>query len=847
MARDRVGDVGEYALLVVPHAVAVGVDHRRTHGPRIQDRVVCLRRRYPVVPGRRHAVAAREAGERGIYPLVVPGVEPGKRQLAHSLDVRHVELGRDYVAALAGHPRRVGCRGGRRAEQRVEAVEHLVVVVHSVAVGVGDSRVGRRVARDRSVARDHEALGDRVHVERVEDLSARRGAVPRMARRREVACGPPSVCRPRLLAAVAAGLNAVGDERGAVLEALAAGGEVGAVGARLASDVVYDLDDVPDAGRDGLVVDERPAVPRLGRVRGGVLGAGRVEDREAASVAAAGRGLAEALRVRREQRLGHDVVGAFGHDAAHERGGHVVVAEVTHRLGHVLLVVLESVMVEVHVAQSAEEVVPRAARLRVVDFVVRGVAVPRRVHAARDVDDVRGRGEALPEHAVRYKRGVIKRDVLKLSAGRRDEIPARQFDRYACVLHLPSVGDAVEVGVDRARVHAAAAAAHRAAVVLVAAVDEAEVGVDLVVAEPDRGVREDHAPRAALERVLYAVAVGVGSVLVDVAREEDAPVVCRLGADLHCARVGREVLVPPALVLAGVVLVDRLASAVRVAGVDARELLDPAEVVLVVVERGLRVLVPGVRTSVRAAVHVDFPAVRHAVAVGVGAVRRYGRLVAARLLERGGHGLGYRSGGRFVSGGGGRGFAVGAVGGARDSRIGDVRVARLAGHEGPDGLLVRVVVAVSGRHGRVVYLVPPAIVQQEVLVVVGVRAGVDGLAGLAEQAHLLAVVRGIPAVADVSVRSPVPSRPRVEAEGVADLVVHEHVADLVAEGAVEDLGSGLERKLRLMDDAVDHVAGPDPVGRYGVGYVVAESVDDPLAGAVELRGEAERVGDLDGP
>ena len=360
VAVDRIGDVREYALLVVPYAVSVGVDHGRPHAPRIQDGVVRLGHRYPVVPDGRLASAAGNAGERRVYPLVVPSVEPGKRQLAGALYVLHVELRRDDVASLAHEPRRVVCIRGRRAEDRVEAVEHLVVVVHSVRVGVGDTRVSCRVARYGDVARDHEALGDRVHVERDEELAAGSGAVPGMARRREVAGLPPSGGRPWLLVAVSAVLHAIGDDQGAGLEALLLGGVVRVVRDRLARYVVYDLDDLLDARRDGLVVDERPAVPRLCGVRGGVLRAGGVEDRESASrsVAAAGGSLAEALRVLREERPGRDMVSTLGKEASHERGRHVVVAEVAHRLGHVLLVVLESVMVEVDVAHRAQEVVP---------------------------------------------------------------------------------------------------------------------------------------------------------------------------------------------------------------------------------------------------------------------------------------------------------------------------------------------------------------------------------------------------------------------------------------------------------------------------------------------------------
>ena len=278
---------------------------------------------------------------------------------------------------------------------------------------------------------------------------------------------------------------------------------------------------------------------------------------------------------------------------------------------------------------------------------MRGVAAPCRIHAARNVDECVGRRPAV-EHAVRNKGFVVEGDVPELSAARGDEDPAGHLHRDASVLHFPAVGDSVHVGVDRAGVHAAAAEAHGGDVGGQVAIDKAEVRVDLVVGEPDRVVCEHDAPCAALERVLDAVSIGVVAVLVLVAGVEDASVVRGLRAILHCARICREELVPPSLRLAWVVFEDRFAAHVRIAGVDAGVLLCPAELVVVMVDVGnLGVLVVGDRTHVRVAVHVELPAVGHRVEVGVGAVRRDGRLVAARLVERLGHGLCDFGGGGF--------------------------------------------------------------------------------------------------------------------------------------------------------------------------------------------------------
>ena len=586
------------------------------------------------------------------------------------------------------------------------------------------------------------------------------------------------------------------DKRRAVGEPLLLRGVVYRVGLDLARVGVDDLHDLPDAGRDRLVVDEAPAVPRLGRVRGGRSRIGRVEHREARarSVRVAGR-VAEALRMRGHDPLGRRIVLAFLELAAHEGRRDVVVAEVADRLDEILLVVLESVVVEVDVAARAEQSVVREARVEIfVIVVVDCIALPRRVHAARDVDAVAERDAGV--YSVGYERRLVELDIIDIASARSDDGKIREAHGHARVLHLPSVGDSVEVGVDRARVHAAAAEADGEPVVLGAAVYEAELGQPLVV-----GVGEHDAPHAALDVVGDSVEVSVGSVGVSTAGEDQQGEA--VAEALHRSRIRREELVPPSLRRARMVPVDGFAVLVRVARVHAGVLVDPGDLVAVEVKRTAlaeAVFVRLRRGRVRAAVHVEFPSVRDSVVVGVRAVVDHGALVAAGLAERLREGLRDRGGSRDVCGHGLR------VVGSGDHGVDVVRIRRLAAEERPDGLLGGIEGAVCGGVGRIVDVVVAAVLEKQILVVRLVGTRVHGKAGFVKCVDVLGVVVRVPAARHVAF-DVAPSRARIEAEAVADLVVHQREPQFDLEHVAR-----VERLL-LGDDAVDHAEAPYPVAR----------------------------------
>ena len=650
MAPDGIGHVRYDAFLVVYDSVAVGIGPRRAGRPRIEDGIPRLRRleRHSDGVARGCRLASEESGVGRVYPLVVPCVE---RRTRVERIVGHPILGGDYVARLQSDPRRLGGVRGARAENRVEAVVEFVEVVHSVAVGVGEARIGRGVSADGRCNGDHRA-GYRPHVYRIADLVARDGAVPAAARRGEVAEAAPAVLVPRVLERASARCDVLRGECRSGSEALLLRGVVYLVRLDLARVGVDDPHDLPDAGRDSLVVYEAPAIPRLGRVGGGRSRVRRVEHWEARarSVRLTLR-VAEALRMRGHDPLGRRIVLAFLELAAHEGRRDVVVAEVADRLDEVLLVVLEPVMVEVDVAARTEQAVVREAELWVFEVVEDCVALPCRVHAARDVDAVAERDAGV--YSVGYERRLVELDVLYVASARSDDGKIREAHGHARVLHLPSVGDSVEVGVDRARVHAAAAEADGEPVVLGAAVYEPELGRPLVV-----GVGEHDAPHAALDAVGDSVEVGVGSVGVSAAGEDQQGEA--VAEALHRSRIRREELVPPALGNAGMVAVDGFAVLVDFAGINAGVLVGPCELVAVEVERQRLpkpVFVIRDRRSVRVAVHVEFPAVRDSVLVGVRAVRQDRR--EARLLRelrellrdrRGGRRVCRRSGVRRVRG-----------------------------------------------------------------------------------------------------------------------------------------------------------------------------------------------------
>ena len=202
--------VGQEALVVVPHAVAVGVSHGRTHAPRVEDWVVRLRRLNRAIDRVAGDLArtAESTEIRRVYPLVVPGVEGRPRFNRNG--ILDVELRGNYIAELpqaAGALKSPACRfgsRGRRAEKRVEAMVHLVEVVHAVAVGIGDTRVGRRVARNGvavfglETETNHRVVAVvskryRVQVLRIVELIAGQCTIPRIERRREVTGLPPTL------------------------------------------------------------------------------------------------------------------------------------------------------------------------------------------------------------------------------------------------------------------------------------------------------------------------------------------------------------------------------------------------------------------------------------------------------------------------------------------------------------------------------------------------------------------------------------------------------------------------------------------------------------------------------
>ena len=203
MARHRVGDIGDNALIVVADSVAVGVGHGDALEPGIHDRIVGHRSLDRLSVAGVTACAAFRALEGRINPLVVVRVEGRKRRILHLLHLHLVVNGGDHIALLSEV--RPMCLVGIvigvavvnvRAENRVEAVEHFIEVVHSVAVGIGHSRIGRDVSRNgRSVGH---LLRYGEHVDRSRNDSTYRRAIPGAHGRSEVTEVSPAVNRPRL-------------------------------------------------------------------------------------------------------------------------------------------------------------------------------------------------------------------------------------------------------------------------------------------------------------------------------------------------------------------------------------------------------------------------------------------------------------------------------------------------------------------------------------------------------------------------------------------------------------------------------------------------------------------------
>ena len=249
--------------------------------------------------------------------------------------------------------------------------------------------------------------------------------------------------------------------------------------------------------------------------------------------------------------------------------------------------------------------------------------------------------------------------------------------------------------------------------------------------------------------------------------------------------MGREELVEPARSVARVVRVDRRAAGVGVAGVGARILLHVREAVEVEVAAAQRAeaVFAGVRTRARVAVHVEFPAVRHAVAIRIGAVAEHGGLVAASRVEGVRHRVGDvdRRRVRLVLGILGVRILGARIGGviaivvvvSRRSDH-DRRIRRLRAHEVPGRLPVRLVLRVDDA-------VVQAVLHDEVFVIVVVGARVDRDARRVEERERLVHAR-VPAGRDVAGSVLVPARARIEAERVTHLVVDEHVAGFRIDG-----------------------------------------------------------------
>ena len=451
-----------------------------------------------------------------------------------------------------------GVRGIR--EDRVEAVEHLVVVVHVVAVGVREARVRRGVE--------------------VADGEGQRTGFGRHVRERVHRDG-----RERDALGVARG-------RVVVLPVVGVGGPVPGLEGRVDVDPRLDarlvvegqLAGVGEAGglepahAGGVVVGERRGRGAVGGVRGAVRGV--VDGRQEEEVR---------------------VVVAVGADGAAIDGvvvpGPLVVLEVLHGVDEVLLVVVEAVAV----------VVERALLLGVLVVAGAGVEVGA-VHAAAGEVDGAAAGE------VGVLAGLVGEAALPVGVALR-----------AGVLVFPGVGDVVEVGVDAAGVetgagdvaaeHGGRAELRDAGVVVVRLVHEggvAFVGVGEVVAV---GVG---VPRVGGPPLVVPVAIRAGEGAV--------------GAD---AGVVQAELGGVALVLVGEALEVVVARRVRR---DADVLDGPDGEVGV----GRGRVDDAVVVGADGGADIEFPAVGHAVAVGVAAVGGDLIVLDEVVLAAEGDGVGFK-------------------------------------------------------------------------------------------------------------------------------------------------------------------------------------------------------------
>ena len=502
---------------------------------------------------------------------------------------------------------------------------------------------------------------------------------------------------------------------------------------------------------------------------------------------------------------------ALGEEAAHERRGNIVVAEMTYRLDVILLVVLETVVVEVDITRDAEKIVPRNALF---DNIGSGVAGPCRVHAAGDIDDAARvvRADRAVEDSVGDESSGIFVHMLRdfgelarrvgIESGRRNNSLRGGVDGNARVLHFPTVGNAVKISVDRAGVHAAAADAREHAVVHGRSVNEGEF--ELV--EERARVVEVHREARAFLRVVDAVAIRIGSFHSEL--------------DVFLtARIRREELVVPALRRAGMLGVNARAGTVDLARIGTRILEGVFEIVIVVVAHILfaeSVLIT-LRRDVGITQHIKFPAVGHAVAVGIGTVILHRGFAAVGFLE----GLveklrdnavdrlvGVVLGGvvrnvaRHVCSGVGRRVAGGVVDivirivGIDNFRIDDARIRSLGLERLPDVIGVE-----AGLAENVV-----TILHDEVFIVSRVFSRIDGRTGHVSAAERVVLV-GIPTRCDITVDI-APCCARIEAERHTNLIVEKNES----EAEFKILNRAAHRKVSFIaNDGADELTAPDAV------------------------------------
>ena len=628
------GEVGHERLFLVPQAVAVGVAHARAHHPRIADRVERRRlvRRIPFAVKADPAVLPRADGVVAVVDDVLRADVRGER-----LDERHV-VRHDGDVRFA--------RLARIAQDRVEAVEELPVVVHAVLVGIPQARIAADIAG--GARRREDEIGGRQDV-RLDRLAGRLVPEPGHAEERERA----DLAGRDRARGVGRGIRQV-DFR-AVGE-LPDGGQAGRRDLRLLLDQLrrqhvplaeVHARMVPFAGRQGQVAEVAQVVARLVRrlVAGHEIDEVRVADllqrrqlrrREARRVAHFEEP-ALAVLVTAEpaaRQIGAAAQIELRRIEAHQRRVEVVVAEVAHRLHHVLLPVLEAVAVPVEIGR---------AQLDLGRGVIEGA-----VHAHEDVvaafRDVGRAAEGQERGGDVVEDRRVRRALLELAV---DDAGARE--ERTGVLAFPRVGQAVAVRIEAGRVQAAAADAERA-VVGRRTVDEV-VGDLLRLQRAGRRAlapavhREEFAPGGALGAVVDAVAVRV---------------------DL--ARIGREELVEPVHVdaarLRRMVRVNAVAAGVRERRVGAGVFAHERQAVIVgriVADRrdrvsvGIHVPVPVERVvpvarlrdrevDLRIDADVQFPAVRHAVGIGVRAVAARAVLLGAVADRRSRLRLGARVG-----------------------------------------------------------------------------------------------------------------------------------------------------------------------------------------------------------